>query len=237
MRRRAGDVRARRRGDHQGLRPQSAATDPCTPAGQRVRDELDPPRFLGRLDGAWSHLPDTHLFLYTYVRGGGALFSDRGHAVLALGSLLFELKEAPGVGWTMWSRCRTMSAQWSMGSSAYETASALQPAHPRDPRHPSSRGGGDRASRRVSSAVARTGSGALDLGMLGSFLLLHSVQKRWASSSSSFTTAGSNPPLLKAALASSSRRSTPSWMATGAGRLLVTCCSAWTESCASRCCT
>jgi Fic family protein len=53
---------------------------------------------LGRLDGVSSLLPDTHLFLYTYVRKEAVLSSQIEGTQSSLADLLlFELREAPGV--------------------------------------------------------------------------------------------------------------------------------------------
>jgi Fic family protein len=53
---------------------------------------------LGRLDGVTALLPDTHLFLYMYVRKEAVLSSQIEGTQSSLSDLLlFELKEAPGV--------------------------------------------------------------------------------------------------------------------------------------------
>jgi Fic family protein len=53
---------------------------------------------LGRLDGITALLPDTHLFLYMYVRKEAVLSSQIEGTQSSLSDLLlFELKEAPGV--------------------------------------------------------------------------------------------------------------------------------------------
>lgn len=53
---------------------------------------------LGRLDGVSGILPDTHLFLYTYVRKEAVLSSQIEGTQSSLSDLLlFELDEAPGV--------------------------------------------------------------------------------------------------------------------------------------------
>jgi len=53
---------------------------------------------LGRLDGVSAHLPDTSLFLYTYVRKEAVLSSQIEGTQSSLSDLLlFELDEAPGV--------------------------------------------------------------------------------------------------------------------------------------------
>jgi Fic family protein len=53
---------------------------------------------LGRLDGVTALLPDTHLFLYMYVRKEAVLSSQiEGKQSSLSNLLLFELKEAPGV--------------------------------------------------------------------------------------------------------------------------------------------
>ncbi|MBI5708743.1 MAG: Fic family protein [Candidatus Eisenbacteria bacterium] len=65
----------------------------------RLRDSLDRALIaLGRLDGVSSLLPDTHLFLYTYVRKEAVLSSQiEGTQSTLSDLLLFELEEAPGV--------------------------------------------------------------------------------------------------------------------------------------------
>ncbi len=53
---------------------------------------------LGRLDGASSTLPDTHLFLYMFIRQEAVLSSQIEGTQSSLSDLmLFELNEAPGV--------------------------------------------------------------------------------------------------------------------------------------------
>src|SRR5437667_9546238 len=53
---------------------------------------------LGRLDGVSGILPDTHLFLYAYVRKEAVLSSQIEGTQSSLSDLLlFELDEAPGV--------------------------------------------------------------------------------------------------------------------------------------------
>ncbi len=53
---------------------------------------------LGRLDGVASTLPDTHLFLYTYVRREAVLSSQIEGTQSSLSDLLlFELEDKPGV--------------------------------------------------------------------------------------------------------------------------------------------
>lgn len=53
---------------------------------------------IGRLDGASALLPDTHLFLYSYVRKEAVLSSQIEGTQSSLSDLLlFELDEAPGV--------------------------------------------------------------------------------------------------------------------------------------------
>lgn len=53
---------------------------------------------LGRLDGVTALLPDTHLFLYMYVRKEAVLSSQIEGTQSSLSDLLlYELKEAPGV--------------------------------------------------------------------------------------------------------------------------------------------
>ena len=64
-----------------------------------IRDRLDEALLaLGRLDSVGSLLPDTHLFLYTYVRKEAVLSSQIEGTQSSLSDLLlFELEEAPGV--------------------------------------------------------------------------------------------------------------------------------------------
>lgn len=53
---------------------------------------------LGRLDGVFSVLPDTHLLLYTYVRKEAVLSSQiEGTQSTLADLLLFEIEESPGV--------------------------------------------------------------------------------------------------------------------------------------------
>ena len=53
---------------------------------------------LGRLDGLSTLLPDTHLFLYAYVRKEAVLSSQIEGTQSSLSDLLlFELDQAPGV--------------------------------------------------------------------------------------------------------------------------------------------
>jgi Fic family protein len=64
-----------------------------------VREELDQSLLaLGRLDSISSLLPDTELFLYSYVRKEAVLSSQIEGTQSSLSDLLlFELEEAPGV--------------------------------------------------------------------------------------------------------------------------------------------
>ena len=65
----------------------------------RVRAALDRALLaLGRLYGVSSQVPDTHLFLYTYVRKEAVLSSQiEGTQSTLSDLLLFELAESPGV--------------------------------------------------------------------------------------------------------------------------------------------
>jgi Fic family protein len=64
-----------------------------------IQDRLDEALLaLGRLDSVGSLLPDTHLFLYTYVRKEAVLSSQIEGTQSSLSDLLlFELEETPGV--------------------------------------------------------------------------------------------------------------------------------------------
>ncbi len=78
--------------------------DPLPPSppfvlGHELSDRLDRAHMaLGRLDGVSGVLPDTHLFLYAYVRKEAVLSSQIEGTQSSLSDLLlFELDEAPGV--------------------------------------------------------------------------------------------------------------------------------------------
>src|SRR6266513_1969150 len=79
--------------------PQALPPAPDLRLEGRVREGLDRALVsLGRLDGVSSQLPDTHLFLYTYVRKEAVLSSQiEGTQSTLSDLLLFELKEASGV--------------------------------------------------------------------------------------------------------------------------------------------
>jgi Fic family protein len=77
--------------------------DPLPPTpplelAHELRDRLDRAHIaLGRLDGVSGILPDTHLFLYAYVRKEAVLSSQIEGTQSSLSDLLlFELDEAPG---------------------------------------------------------------------------------------------------------------------------------------------
>lgn len=79
--------------------PPPLPPSPALRLEDRAREVLDRALLsLGRLDGVAGQLPDTHLFLYTYVRRE-AVFSSQIEGTQSTLSdlLLFELKEAPGV--------------------------------------------------------------------------------------------------------------------------------------------
>ena len=87
-----------------GERVRSFVPDPLPPTPPLVLDHdlshrLDRAHIaLGRLDGVSSMLPDTHLFLYAYVRKEAVLSSQIEGTQSSLSDLLlFELDEAPGV--------------------------------------------------------------------------------------------------------------------------------------------
>ena len=71
---------------------------PLSP-GAALREELDQALVaLGRLDSVSTLLPDTHLFLYTYVRKEAVLSSQIEGTQSSLSDLLlFEMDETPGV--------------------------------------------------------------------------------------------------------------------------------------------
>lgn len=67
-----------------------------TPELESLRDKAN--RALGRLDGITGILPNTHLFLYQYVRKEAVLSSQIEGTRSSLSDLLlFEMEEAPGV--------------------------------------------------------------------------------------------------------------------------------------------
>ncbi len=79
--------------------PEPLPPTPPIGAEGKLRDALDGALVaLGRLDSVSALLPDTHLFLYTYVRKEAVLSSQIEGTQSSLSDLLlFELEEAPGV--------------------------------------------------------------------------------------------------------------------------------------------
>jgi Fic family protein len=79
--------------------PSPLPPSPSLALGEAFRDKLDHAHLaLGRLDGVSAILPDTHLFLYMYVRKEAVLSSQiEGTQSTLSDLLLFELEEAPGV--------------------------------------------------------------------------------------------------------------------------------------------
>ncbi|HXL15493.1 MAG TPA: Fic family protein [Methylomirabilota bacterium] len=79
--------------------PRALPPNPSLQLDARARSELERALLsLGRLDGVSSQLPNTHLFLYTYVRKEAVLSSQiEGTQSTLSDLLLFELKEEPGV--------------------------------------------------------------------------------------------------------------------------------------------
>jgi len=79
--------------------PKPLPPDPALEVSGELGDRLDRAHIaLGRLDGATGVLPDTHLFLYAYVRKEAVLSSQIEGTQSSLSDLmLFELEEAPGV--------------------------------------------------------------------------------------------------------------------------------------------
>ena len=79
--------------------PRGLPPDPPLEIDSGVRERLDGALFaLGRLDSVGTILPDTHLFLYTYVRKEAVLSSQIEGTQSSLSDLLlFELEAAPGV--------------------------------------------------------------------------------------------------------------------------------------------
>lgn len=72
---------------------------PALSIGPELRDRLDGALLaVGRLDSVTTLLPDTHLFLYMYVRKEAVLSSQiEGTQFSLFDLLLFEAEEAPGV--------------------------------------------------------------------------------------------------------------------------------------------
>lgn len=79
--------------------PRPLPPTPPIEAEGTLRDALDGALVaLGRLDSVSALLPDTHLFLYTYVRKEAVLSSQIEGTQSSLSDLLlFEMEEAPGV--------------------------------------------------------------------------------------------------------------------------------------------
>jgi Fic family protein len=79
--------------------PNPLPPEPALALGHPLRDRLDHAHLaVGRLDGVSAILPDTHLFLYMYVRKEAVLSSQiEGTQSTLSDLLLFELEEAPGV--------------------------------------------------------------------------------------------------------------------------------------------
>src|SRR5437867_1213765 len=79
--------------------PPMLPPDPALQLEAPVREAVDRALIaLGRLDGVADLLPDTHLFLYAYVRKEAVVSSQiEGTQSTLSDLLLFELKEAPGV--------------------------------------------------------------------------------------------------------------------------------------------
>jgi Fic family protein len=79
--------------------PDALPPSPAIDLGDDLGDRLNRAHLaLGRLDGISGILPDTHLFLYAYVRKEAVLSSQIEGTQSSLSDLLlFELDEAPGV--------------------------------------------------------------------------------------------------------------------------------------------
>jgi Fic family protein len=79
--------------------PDELPPKPPLNVGPELRDRLDEALLaLGRLDSVTTLLPDTHLFLYMYVRKEAVLSSQIEGTQSSLSDLLlFEAKETPGV--------------------------------------------------------------------------------------------------------------------------------------------
>jgi Fic family protein len=79
--------------------PRPLPPDPPLEIGPELRDHLDAALLaLGRLDSVTVLLPDTHLFLYTYIRKEAVLSSQIEGTQSSLSDLLlFEADEVPGV--------------------------------------------------------------------------------------------------------------------------------------------
>src|ERR1043166_4271262 len=79
--------------------PAPLPPNPPLAPGPRLREALDEALLaLGRLDSVSSLLPDTKLFLYSYVRKEAVLSSQIEGTLSSLSDLLlFEMEEVPGV--------------------------------------------------------------------------------------------------------------------------------------------
>ncbi len=79
--------------------PNPLPPKPALQLEDRTREILDAALLaLGRLDGVSSQLPDTHLFLHSYVRKEAVLSSQiEGTQSTLSDLLLYEIDEAPGV--------------------------------------------------------------------------------------------------------------------------------------------
>jgi len=79
--------------------PHKLPPNPAVQLGEPEREAMDRALIaLGRLDGVSDLLPDTHLFLYTYIRKEAVVSSQiEGTQSTLSDLLLYELKEAPGV--------------------------------------------------------------------------------------------------------------------------------------------
>jgi hypothetical protein len=96
---------------------------PPVPALQidgELRERLDRALVsLGRLDSVTTLLPDTQLFLYTYVRKEAVLSSQiEGTKSTLSDLLLYERSRRLAFRWTTSPRCRATSPLSSMASSA-----------------------------------------------------------------------------------------------------------------------
>lgn len=79
--------------------PSPLPPDPPVEIDTALRDRMDAAHIaLGRLDSVTTLLPDTHVFLYTYIRKEAVLSSQIEGTQSSLSDLLlFEADEAPGV--------------------------------------------------------------------------------------------------------------------------------------------
>lgn len=83
----------------QAFLPSPLPPEPPVLIGTALRDRIDAAHMaLGRLDSVTTLLPDTHVFLYTYVRKEAVLSSQIEGTQSSLSDLLlFEADEAPGI--------------------------------------------------------------------------------------------------------------------------------------------